>query len=232
MSDVNKLTFQLLELSKQLATSSKLFRITLKTEGINFSICSQDVDHPGQDKNHPGVKKEKKSKSPSQKKRNAERRKSFLMKKLEETNLSTKPFEVTDATGEHGDKVASSCDICDFRANCKVTLGKHIQKEHSQIPQFDGLEESSIKEVDPSPITCKECEFTSTSVKDMEDHIETEHSIKPLERPPEVKKLLKLQCQLKKGKLNQISLEHMYSHQQWARVRCGATNVRTSGSTE
>ena len=29
------------------------------------------------------------------------------MKKLEETNLSTKPFEVTDATGEHSDKVAS-----------------------------------------------------------------------------------------------------------------------------
>ena len=77
MSDVNKLASQLLELSKQLATSSKLFRIALKTEGINFSICSQDVDHPGQDKNHPGIKKEKKSKYPSQMKRNAERRKSF-----------------------------------------------------------------------------------------------------------------------------------------------------------
>ena len=69
-----------------------------------------------------------------------------------------------------------------------MTLGTHIQKEHSQIPQFDGLEKSSIKEVDHSPLICKECEFTSTLVKDMEDHIDTEHQIKPVERPPEVKK--------------------------------------------
>ena len=117
MCDVNKLAYQLLELSRQLATTSKSFRTTLKTDGINFSICSQDVDYPGQDDIHPGTKKGKKSKFPSQKKRDAHRRKLFLMKKIEETT-STKPSETTKPTEKHVNKVTSTCEF--------LNLGKHI----------------------------------------------------------------------------------------------------------
>ena len=182
MCDVNQLASQLLELSKQLATSSKSFKITLRTEGINFSICSQDCLHPGQDEHHPGSKKEKKSKSPSQKKRDAERRKSFLMKKLEDTNSLIKPSEATDISGHHGDKVESDkCELCDFSADCKVSLGIHIQKEHSQIPQIDGLEDSSIKGMDSNPFTCKECDYTSNTDRGMEDHTKSKHIMKQVE---------------------------------------------------
>ena len=31
------------------------------------------------------------------------------------------------------------CDQCDFHANCKVSLRKHIAKEHKSIPQLDGV---------------------------------------------------------------------------------------------
>ena len=88
MCDVDKLTSQLLELSKQLATLSKSFRVKLRTKEINFTRCSQDVPHPAQDEIHPGAlstAKKKKTKSPSQKKRDFERRKLFLLKKLETT---------------------------------------------------------------------------------------------------------------------------------------------------
>ena len=82
MCDVDKLISQLLELSKQLATSSKSFRVTLRTKDINFTCCSQDVSHPAQDEIHPGAlttAKKKKTKSPSQKKRDFERRKLFFV---------------------------------------------------------------------------------------------------------------------------------------------------------
>ena len=106
------------------------------------------------------------------------------MKKLEDTNSFIKPSDPTDISGHHGDKVESvKCELCDFSADCKVSLGIHIQKEHSQIPQYDGLDDSSTKEMDPSPITCKECAYTSTVVKDMEDHIKSEHDMKQLDGP-------------------------------------------------
>ena len=142
MGDVDQLTFQLLELSKQLANSSKSFKITLKTKDINFTFSSQGVHNPGQDDNNPGAKisaTKKKKKSPSQKKRDTERRKFFLLKKLENTNKSTKPSEDIITSSEHGEPEESFlCEICEMKANCKVSLGKHKQKEHSTIPQLDG----------------------------------------------------------------------------------------------
>ena len=33
------------------------------------------------------------------------------------------------------------CDQNDYRASCKVSLNKHIAKEHNVIPQIDGLTE-------------------------------------------------------------------------------------------
>ena len=110
------------------------------------------------------------------------------MKKMEDTNFSAKPTEETNTTDDHVEKVKYfKCELCDFRANCKVALGKHIQKEHSKIPQFDGLEDLSIKELDPGPITCNKCDFNSTTAKGNEDHIQSEHSIRQLKvkRPPE-----------------------------------------------
>ena len=88
MCDVDKLTSQLLELSKQLANSSKSFKLTLKTKDVNFTFSSQDVQNPVQDDNNPGAKTTatRKKKSPSQKRRDTERRKLFFLKKLESTS--------------------------------------------------------------------------------------------------------------------------------------------------
>ena len=41
------------------------------------------------------------------------------------------------------------CDHCDYQVNCQVLLRKHMDKEHKLIPQLDGLEDSSSKELDP-----------------------------------------------------------------------------------
>ena len=98
MCDVDMLTSQLFELSKQLASSRKSFKITLKTNDIEFTFSRQDDQHPGKDAIDPGAKisARKNSKSPSQKKRDTERRNIFLMKKLENTNSLIKPSESQD----------------------------------------------------------------------------------------------------------------------------------------
>ena len=41
------------------------------------------------------------------------------------------------------------CDHCDYQVNGQVLLTKHMDKEHKLIPQLDGLEDSSSKELDP-----------------------------------------------------------------------------------
>ena len=46
MCDVCSLAVQLLELSRQLANSSKLFKLTLKTKVIHFNFSSHDRDLP------------------------------------------------------------------------------------------------------------------------------------------------------------------------------------------
>ena len=156
MGDVDQLTFQLLELSKQLANSSKSFKITLKTKDVNFTFSSQGVHNPGQDDNNPGAKTpatKKKKKSPSQKKRDTERRIFFLLKKLENTNKSTKPSEDIITSSEHGEPEESfQSEICYVKAICKVSLEKHIQKAHTIIPQYDRLGDLKDKDLDPCPI--------------------------------------------------------------------------------
>ena len=159
MCDVGSLTSKLLEISKQLANSSKSFKLTLKTKDINFTFCSQESHHhPKQNETDPGAettaKKKKKKKSPSQKKRDSERRNLFLLKKSETTD-STKPSEENNTSGNTENQEKSFlCEICDMKTNCKVSLGKHMQKEHSTIPQFDGLEDSGDTGLDPCPL-CK-----------------------------------------------------------------------------
>ena len=118
MCCADMLTSQLLELSKQLASSSKSFKITLKTKEIDFTFSSQDDHHPGQDDIDPGYKisGRKKSKSPSQKKQDTERRHIFWIKKLENTNSLTKPSEShgtqqTSAAGNDDGDIVSTHDV-------------------------------------------------------------------------------------------------------------------------
>ena len=44
------------------------------------------------------------------------------------------------------------CKICDMKAECKVSLGKHMLKEHTTIPQVDRLDDSGEKGLDPCPL--------------------------------------------------------------------------------
>ena len=67
MSEVDKLTLELLEISKQLANSSKSFKLTLETKDINFSFSSKDRELPPKDFERT------KKKSPSQKNRDFQR---------------------------------------------------------------------------------------------------------------------------------------------------------------
>ena len=132
----------MLEISKQLANYSKSFKLTLKTNDIYFTFSRQDAHHPVQDEI---TAKKKKKKSPSQKKYDSERRKLLLLTKSDTTD-STKPSKENN-TSEKVDNQEESlkCEICDMKPKCKVSLGKHIKKEHSVIPQFDGLEDSEDK---------------------------------------------------------------------------------------
>ena len=76
MCEVNMVTSQLLEISKQLAISPRSSTLTFKTKDIDFSFSSQGKDD---NPKYPGHEKKK---SPSQKKRDFQRRKQYLEKKL------------------------------------------------------------------------------------------------------------------------------------------------------
>ena len=43
------------------------------------------------------------------------------------------------------------CDHCDYQVNCKVIMSKHMDKEHTVIPQLDGLENLSSKVMKEEP---------------------------------------------------------------------------------
>ena len=87
MCDVDKLTSQLLELSKQMANSSKSFHIFVKTEKLNFTCIIMDRGIP------PNTAKRIKKKSPSQKNCDFLRRKTFLEIKLNKNESNTDIFE-------------------------------------------------------------------------------------------------------------------------------------------
>ena len=89
MSIVDKLACQLLELSKQLAKSSKSFTLTLKTTDIYVICSSQEVDL------WPETDERKKSKS-EESNHDLQMRKQLLKKKLEYTTISSKPLEETN----------------------------------------------------------------------------------------------------------------------------------------
>ena len=79
MCEINMLTLQLLEISKQLTSSTKYFTLNFKTKDIGFSFSRRGEDITPK---YPGHVKKK---SPSQKRRDFKTRKLFLEKKLEKS---------------------------------------------------------------------------------------------------------------------------------------------------
>ena len=143
MCDVDKLTSQLLEISKQLASSSKSFHFTLKTKDVDFTFSSKDRDYPSKDPEKP------KKKSPSQKNRDFERRKQFLEKKLNESNFTKKPLENTNGDKqviEEKQDMQYKCNDCDYITNSKKGLHIHIGKQHKISGQLDGIDDNDLKE--------------------------------------------------------------------------------------
>ena len=116
MCDVDILTSQLIELTKQLANSSKSFHLNLKTKDINFSCSSHDRNLPSMTSTRT------KRKSPSQKNRDFLRRNTFLKKKMELPN-SDNNF---------------TCELCEFSAKSRIQLNIHMVKEHEHLDQLDG----------------------------------------------------------------------------------------------
>ena len=100
---------QCLEITKQLIDSKETFNIFIKlSSGFNFMFTNtkdQEAMHPR--------RFEPKKKSPSTIRRNAARRQDlFNQKKDSSFNLKTSEDSV-------------QCDICDFKASCKVSLRRH-----------------------------------------------------------------------------------------------------------
>ena len=143
MGEVDKLTSQLLEISKQLASSSKSFKFTLKTKDISFSFCSKDRDLPSEDA------EKNKRKSPSQKNRDFKRRKHFLEKKLDESNSANKPCEKDSADNkvivERQDD-QFKCEECEYSTSSNKGLQIHIGKQHKISGQIDGIDDIELKE--------------------------------------------------------------------------------------
>ena len=120
------LATQLLELSKQLASSGKSFKLTLNMKHISFTCSSQGSDLPA------NTTKRIKKKSPSTKNRDSLRRNTFLEKKMEQTNnMSNSPEETKSTT-------SFPCDLCDFSATSRKDLNIHMVNQHKDLEQLDG----------------------------------------------------------------------------------------------
>ena len=130
MSEENSsLVSQCLDFCQTLATKSQGFNFILNI-GSNFSF-SLDT----RIKNPTSVVRKKKS-SPSTLRRNARRRQKFMETKnstvIEETDKQTETMsaEISDSS--------LFCDICEFSANSKIALNKHMKTQHVNIDQLDG----------------------------------------------------------------------------------------------
>ena len=134
---------QCLDFSRQLISKQQFFKFEVKLPcGFTFNLNTLDQE-PTQSSS-----KEVKKKSPSTLKRNAARKQRFL----EEKNSS-----VRNKTSDSSFK----CDQCDLEANCKVSLRKHIEKEHKIIPQIDGFDDDTSEKKESS-------ETESVDVKQVE----------------------------------------------------------------
>ena len=138
MSEGDKLTSQLLEIFKQLANSSKSFKLTLETKDINFSFSSKDRDLPPKD--FERIKK----KSPSQKNRDFQRRKLFLEKRLDQSNSTINPSEkinVDNTVISETQDILFKCEECDYTTTSKQGL----RLQHETIEQIYGIDDTGLK---------------------------------------------------------------------------------------
>ena len=162
MCDKDQLASQLLELSKQLASSNKSFHLTLKTKDITFNFSSKDGDLPLL------AEKKTRKKSPSQKNRDFQRRKTFLEKK---SNFSEKSPEENSTLEESNDATNFLCVKCDSTFKSEVTLNKHVNTKHPE------------KVLHMDETKCKICGkiFVSTFeiIKHMNEHMEQNQKILP-----------------------------------------------------
>ena len=115
---------QCLAFSRQMESNKKSFKLEVKLSS-GFSFNFNTLDH----EESKSRTKEVKKKSPSTLRRNAARKQKFLDKK----NTSSANKELSEDS--------KKCDQCDYQANCKVSLRKHVGKKHLVISQIDGLED-------------------------------------------------------------------------------------------
>ena len=148
---------QCLDFTKQLINTRTSFKFDLQLpSGFSFNFTTMD-----QEPSRSGTCAVKK-KSPSTVRRNAARKQKFLEEKKK-----------SSSTNEHSEN-SFNCDECDHKANCKVSLRKHIERYHKMIPQLDGqLEEETVDE--------KASQTEAKSVKQAEvqtDEIESNVTVK------------------------------------------------------
>ena len=112
---------QCLDFSRQLISNQQFFKFEVKLPcGFTFNLNTLDQEPT------KFSSKEVKKKSPCTKKQRF----------LEEKNSS-----VRNKISEFSFK----CDQCDLEANCKVSLKKHIEREHKIIPQIDGFDDDTYE---------------------------------------------------------------------------------------
>ena len=128
------------DISKQLGTSPRYLTLTFKNKDIDFSFSSQGKDD---NPKHPGHEKKKLS---SQKKRDFQRRKQFLEKKLEKSSLSLKICDDENTVKNHTEEVAPpfKCDDCEFKGLSYKILNVYKEKQHNIEAQADGIDHEDI----------------------------------------------------------------------------------------
>ena len=125
-----------LDICQALTSQGKTFNFTLKIgSSFNFSLDTRVKN--------TSLEIVKKKLSPSSIRRNARRKDEFLKRKAE----VLKTTEVNaDMEKSSQDVKTHQCDVCDIKAINKTSLRQHMEKEHSVIPQFDGLNDVEAHE--------------------------------------------------------------------------------------
>ena len=123
------LAVKCLDFCQVLSSQGMEFNFTLNLgNSFNFSLDTR--------KKSKTTEFVKKKLSPSSVRRNTRRKEAFLKKKGETFNNSEGSSLVYSSTKE---VETIQCDHCDYQVNCKVNMRKHMDKEHTVIPQLDGL---------------------------------------------------------------------------------------------
>ena len=188
----SSLVSKCMDFTKHLANKGTDFKFSLSLPtGFNFSMDFS------QDKMTLSWMPEKK-KSPITLKRNSLRKKNFLEKKAKESQAGTQPA----GSPAQSIEITFKCDQCEALFKSKDTLDNHIDKPHTVessevtfksnqcgagVKSKDSLE-IHIQETHTEKLTCKECDYTSTTVKNINGHSKMEHKIELLDGSTEIKK--------------------------------------------